>query len=406
MTGCVIVDVGVTNPNPAISTVAIAPFFNQSNEKSADGRRFASAYFTELQKVPGYQVVPVGVTETAIVKHQLKMSSPQDVLKLAEILNVDAVVVGSITDYEPYYPPRIGLHIEWYSPHPTIFEPGIQIDPNARKQIRESIKNEPSATKNERRKKNFISKIPLVLRGQSPENDIGSRRSFRSPQQIQLTGIIEETEEGLTRPALSLKPATNISSKNDSQLTAPLSPYWYGHTQADSAFNYRTNDVPVPPLKLPVLEPQQKIEEPKSPVEQVCDPEEPSQPQETNNPKFKLTDFIHKFSPSSLLSHDDDQQMEVIVNPGQPIMSVIPHAPLKPIMSYTRMFDGSDADLTATLRNYLELNGDARSGNWEATMQRSEDFIRFTCHLMIREMLTLHGGEGRRRIVFKHRKYK
>src|SRR6185312_7340932 len=28
---------------------------------------------------------------------------------------VDAVVIGSVTDYSPYYPPRCGLRVEWYA---------------------------------------------------------------------------------------------------------------------------------------------------------------------------------------------------------------------------------------------------------------------------------------------------
>ena len=79
---------------------------------------------------------------------------------------------------------------------------------------------------------------------------------------------------------------------------------------------------------------------------------------------------------------------------------------LEPLMSYSRIFDGTDSGLTAELRDYVELNGDLRSGGWEAYLQRSEDFIRFACRRMIVEMLTLHGGEGKRRVVFKWRKHK
>ena len=64
--GCVIVQSGVTNPIPGLTTVAVAPFVNLSAERSVDGRRFALAYHAELQKIPGYQVIPVGVTEQAI----------------------------------------------------------------------------------------------------------------------------------------------------------------------------------------------------------------------------------------------------------------------------------------------------------------------------------------------------
>ena len=69
----------------------------------------------------------------------------------------------------------------------------------------------------------------------------------------------------------------------------------------------------------------------------------------------------------------------------------------------------ADTDLSftwsvlAALRDYVELSGDRRSGGWEGYLQRSEDFIRFTAHMMIVEMLTEHGGEAKRRLVFKRR---
>lgn len=92
--------------------------------------------------------------------------------------------------------------------------------------------------------------------------------------------------------------------------------------------------------------------------------------------------------------------------PYQQYLPMAVASTLEPLMSYSRIFDGVDADLTAELRDYVELSGDLRSGGWEAYLQRSDDFIRFACHQMIVEMLTLHGGEGKRRVVFKWRKYK
>jgi len=79
--------------------------------------------------------------------------------------------------------------------------------------------------------------------------------------------------------------------------------------------------------------------------------------------------------------------------------------PRLPLMSYTRVFDGADGDLVAALRDYVELNGDLRSGGWEAYLHRSDDYIRFTSYRMILEMLSLHGGEGKHRMIFKFRKF-
>lgn len=80
--------------------------------------------------------------------------------------------------------------------------------------------------------------------------------------------------------------------------------------------------------------------------------------------------------------------------------------PRKPLMSYTRMYDGADPKVVARLRDYVELSGDLRSGGWQSYLYRSEDYIRFTAHSMIVEMLQVHGGESKKRVVLKARKYR
>ena len=44
-----------------------------------------------------------------------KISSPTDALTLADALGVDGVIVGSITQYDPYFPPRMGMAIQLYT---------------------------------------------------------------------------------------------------------------------------------------------------------------------------------------------------------------------------------------------------------------------------------------------------
>src|SRR3954453_12072208 len=96
--GCVVIKVGVQNPIPGMNKIAIVPFVNLSQEPAevVDGRRFAIAYYAELQKTPGFQVIPVGVVEVAIQRNQLNMSKKDDVLALARVLNADAVVIGAV----------------------------------------------------------------------------------------------------------------------------------------------------------------------------------------------------------------------------------------------------------------------------------------------------------------------
>ncbi|MFV2065963.1 MAG: hypothetical protein ACC645_03215, partial [Pirellulales bacterium] len=108
----------IRNPFPQFKRIAVAPFFNLSDEPTVDGRQFALAYFAELQAVPGFEVVPVSVVETAMREHQIELSDPLQARRLAQLLGVDAVVVGAVTDFSPYYPPRCGLQTQWWAANP------------------------------------------------------------------------------------------------------------------------------------------------------------------------------------------------------------------------------------------------------------------------------------------------
>ena len=112
----------IRNPFPQLSRVAIAPFFNHSDEPTLDTRDISMAYFSELQGFQGFEVVPVNVVEEAIIMHRINLAGPGEARRLAKILDVDVVVIGAVTDYTPYYPPRCGLRVEWYTANPGFHE--------------------------------------------------------------------------------------------------------------------------------------------------------------------------------------------------------------------------------------------------------------------------------------------
>lgn len=103
------------NPFPQLHRVAVLPFFNQSNEPTLDGLAVATAYRNELQKIPGFEVMPVGVVDYVLRANQIQLDGATDFQQLARMLNVDAVVVGAVTDFHEYYPPRMGLAVNWYA---------------------------------------------------------------------------------------------------------------------------------------------------------------------------------------------------------------------------------------------------------------------------------------------------
>jgi hypothetical protein len=211
--GCVMVEVGVTNPVVGLTTVAVAPFFNLSQERAVDGRRFSLAYFSELQKTPGFQVIPVGVVEQAMFDHRLEMNNPDDVLKLAQLLNADAVVVGAVTDYSPYYPPRIGMQVSWYSPRPWQFYPGIPIDETARGFVKpphrlSMVKHK--CKKGECPPDGMVITSPQVVvspRGQSPDDEL-----LEQVRPISLPEFLLFGESGVPRKVENrLSAATDIT---------------------------------------------------------------------------------------------------------------------------------------------------------------------------------------------------
>ena len=57
------------------------------------------------------------------------------------------------------------------------------------------------------------------------------------------------------------------------------------------------------------------------------------------------------------------------------------------MISHTRIYDASDERFTERLETYHLFRDDARFGDWQGYLARSDDFIRFCCHLHIAETL-------------------
>jgi hypothetical protein len=72
-----------------------------------------------------------------------------------------------------------------------------------------------------------------------------------------------------------------------------------------------------------------------------------------------------------------------------------------PVMRHTRIYNGHDTEFTEALINYYSFRDDARFGGWQGYLQRSDDFIRFCCHLHISEMLSARGGATETRVVWR-----
>ena len=96
-------------------TIAVAPFLNQSGSEFLDTMAVTDEFYTELQQVKGLHVVPVNQVLATLGKQgHMQVSSPAEAVALLEALHADGVIVGSITQYDPYFPPKVGMAVQLY----------------------------------------------------------------------------------------------------------------------------------------------------------------------------------------------------------------------------------------------------------------------------------------------------
>lgn len=107
---------------------AVVPLRNESGTATADGSRMADDLANLLQTVDNIDVLPVNRVIAAMEVLELpQLRTPVDVMHLARTLGVDAIVVGSITAYDPYDPPKVGLQIELYQASSKLHSPDVDV---------------------------------------------------------------------------------------------------------------------------------------------------------------------------------------------------------------------------------------------------------------------------------------
>jgi len=368
----------IHNPFPQISKVAVAPFFNQSDEATVDGRKFAMAYFAELQATPGYEVVPLGVVEDAILAHHVDLSNAGEARRLAHILGVDAVVIGSVTDYTPYYPPRLGLRVEWYAANAGFHEipPGYGLPWGTPE---EEFIPQPLVFEAE------FAQAKARLAAQTP----GCPPPPLDPPQRR---VLPEEPQWLPSDSASESPAENAPREYETGNAGS------GGSNSDSAApngapDSKKSDSETTDATRTAYE-EQTTEEELPPGASAGDAVLPPQSQEYAGDATTGATSAHGESPADW--SDGSRFIGDARSGGGP-----PCVPYNgPIMTHTRIYQGNDADFAEALCNYYHFRNDARFGGWETYLQRSDDFIRFCCHVHICEMLSARGGADQTRVVW------
>lgn len=95
---------------------AVAPLSNETGSRYADGLTMADELSRVLEQVSGIDVVPLNRVLAAMDRLAMPgVDSREDALRLREALGVDALVVGTMTHYDAYDPPKLGLALDLYT---------------------------------------------------------------------------------------------------------------------------------------------------------------------------------------------------------------------------------------------------------------------------------------------------
>ena len=307
----------VHNPFPQLKRVAVLPFYNQSSESTVDTDDVAEAYYAALQAIPGFEVLPVGVSKAQWMQYSRTYGEPlsgEDFQKLAQFMGVEAVVVGSVTDFDAYYPPRLAMTTHWYAAnegyHPIPAGYGL-----------------PWGTKQEK-------EIPKRVVQEAEFELARSQLSTQSPQPIAQAPPAEVS--GLKQASAQWQESDSMSG-----LVAP-----YVVTDEES----------------PMLGASPTIAS--------------GLPQDWPNPTDLIPDGPSPVRPTVITNHE-------------------------PVLTHTRLYRGDDAYVTTRLTSYVETGDDARPRGWQGYLNRSDDFVRFCCHLHIVEMLESRGGKDQSDLILQ-----
>ena len=103
------------SPKYAPRSFAVAPAINLSGQRQPDALLQADLVFQELQQVRGITVVPVNRVAQAYAGLGIRqVESAQQAAEVCDAIGVDALIVPTITAFDPYDPPKMGASLQTF----------------------------------------------------------------------------------------------------------------------------------------------------------------------------------------------------------------------------------------------------------------------------------------------------
>ena len=360
----------IHNPFPQLKRVAVLPFYNQSEQPTVDGDAVGSDYYASLQAVPGFEVLPMGVTKQALMQYSLHYGEPRtgaDFQAFAKHLGVEAVVVGAVTDFEAFYPPRVAMTVHWYAANEGFhaIPPGYGL-PWGTEQEKQIPKRVVREAEFELARSQLATQSPL-----SPESPAGVQSvSHQEPANRQASAQIDAgPADPFTEPsgAAAMSSQSEIYGGRAYDGDVLEGHYVDGQYVED---HYVGNQY---------VDGQQYIGDEYVGAEGFYDAHETWEtplPPAWPNPTDLIPDGPSPVRPMAITNHE-------------------------PILSHTKIYRGDDPYVTGRLADYVETGDDARNSGWQGYLKRTDDFVRFCCHLHITEMLESRGGRDQSDFIMR-----
>lgn len=108
---------------------AIAPLRNESGTSVVESMEMCDELVARVSEVRGLAAIPMNrVIATMRAIGMREVATPGDARQLAQALGVDGIIVGSVTAWDPYDPPRIGLTLGLFGRGPSTPAQGGGLD--------------------------------------------------------------------------------------------------------------------------------------------------------------------------------------------------------------------------------------------------------------------------------------
>jgi hypothetical protein len=293
------------------------------------------------------------------------------------------VVVGAVTDFSEYYPPRIGLRVEWYTANPGFHEIpagyGLPWGTPEEEFIPDSLVYESQMAL---AKAEFAAKTPdcegmCVPLSAPPSGEVAKTQADSAAEQSAKPQAAEED---------GLQPGDGVEA-------APVEE----EESVPQASSLRVVDGEVRLAQaveeLPAREDARDAESEEAQVNADARDEVAATTGATG-----ASDGVNATSTSEKVLRDPHCPAPA----APPLVDRPPCVPWHgPVLAHTRIYRGNDADLTEALEGYVSFRDDHRFGGWKSYLSRSEDFVRFCCHMHISEMLSARGGSRKSEVVYR-----